>query len=101
MREVGVEELHEDLGHVLAEVEAGESVVVISHGHAIARIEPVPLGPDMPEQVRLLVESGHVIWNGRPLEDVEPIDIGPGPAVSDILLEQRGPRIPMSSDELS
>ena len=92
MREIGIRALRERLGAVLSQVRAGESVIVTSNGEPIARIEPVR--PDVPEDVRDLLESGLAMWGGQPLEDFDPVEITPGPSVSDILLAQRGPANP-------
>lgn len=90
MREVGVRALRERLTQVLAEVQAGEVVVVVHRGRPIARLEPVQ--PSAPLEVRLLLASGRASWGGRPLEPVELVELAPGPAVADILLAQRGER---------
>lgn len=87
MREVGVRVLREQLSRVLAEVEAGEAVLVTNHGEPIARIEPIRAAA--PPDVRHLLATGRAMWDGRPLEPFEPVTLRPGPNVADILLAQR------------
>ncbi len=92
MQEIGVRALRERLSHVLGQVRAGESVIVTSNGEPIARIEP--MRPDVPDDVRDLLDSGLATGSGEPWEDFEPVEIAPGPSLSDILLAQRGPANP-------
>ena len=88
MREIGVRMLREQLSRVLAEVEAGESVVVTKAGQPVARIEPAY--PSVPSDVQRLLASGRAHWDGHPLEPLDAMPPAPGPNVSDILLAQRG-----------
>ena len=90
MRHVGVRTLREHLSQVLADVEAGEVVVVTKAGQPMAKIGPVQ--PVAPPEVRRLLESGRATWGGQPLEPLEAVAIAPGPPVANILLDQRGDR---------
>lgn len=90
MRRIGVRALRERLSRVLADVQAGETVLVINRGQPVARIEPLHAGA--PDEVRRLLATGRAMWGGTPLEPLEPLAIAPGPPVADILLAQRGER---------
>lgn len=88
MRRVGVRALREQLTRVLADVQTGETVIVLRRGQPVARIEPVY--PGAPVEVRRLLATGRASWSGQPLGPLEAVELAPGPAVSDILLAQRG-----------
>ncbi len=94
MTTVGVRDLKAHLSAYLAKVKAGETVVITEHGKTIGRIEPnaeVAAAGD-PTLTRL-VRDGVVEWSGRrfrPPHDRLTLD-GSKP-VSDIVIEDRGPR---------
>ncbi len=88
MRAVGVRELRKHLSKVLADVQEGETIVVMRRGAPIARIEPLREG--VPPEVQRLLASANVTWGGLPLEPHEPVTISPGPDIADILVAMRG-----------
>ncbi len=92
-QEIGVRALREPLSEVLASVQAGQSVLVTHNRKPIARIEPVlqDLSPD----VQRLLDTGRATWGGGRLESFEPVQLsGDGPTLSEILLAQRGEKVP-------
>lgn len=84
----GIRELKAKLSAYLRKVRAGESVVVTDRGEPVARL--VPVGRDVSETVRELMDAGLVEWDGGSLEALEPVAHPRGrKTVADILLESR------------
>mgnify|MGYP000217726513 CR=1 FL=1 len=79
---VGVRELRQNLSVYLRRIAAGETLEVTEHGHAVARLTPLP-----PQQMsvldRMIAEGRAYPGKGGNLADLgPPIDIGPGPTLS-------------------
>lgn len=85
MAKVGVKQLRDQLSGWLERVEAGEDVVVTSHGRPVARISR--LGPSRLDE---LAARGLVTPARSSVRDVVPHPVvGAGP-LSDLVAEQRG-----------
>jgi len=86
---VGMRELKAQLSAHLRRVKAGGTVVITEHGRPIGWIVPVPM--DLPDRLRVLVESGIVQWNGQRLQPLAPVaEAREGLSVADLLLDDRG-----------
>jgi prevent-host-death family protein len=86
---VGVRELRQNLSVYLRRVEAGETLEVTDHGHAVARLTPLP-----PQRMsvldRMIAEGRAYPGKGGNLADLgPPPDIGPGPTLSEVLQRMR------------
>ena len=89
MSSVSITELKAHLSEYLRRVQAGESFHVTHRGADIARVTP----PD-PVHAALMemVANGEAEWNGERVRLSETRFINTGKSVSDIVLEDRGPR---------
>ncbi|MFM7360721.1 MAG: type II toxin-antitoxin system Phd/YefM family antitoxin [Cyanobium sp.] len=93
--QVAVREFKNRLSELLKRAEAGEEIVVTSHGRAVARLGPVAaLAPADPEASlrRLRSQPWLRPGDGQPiLASVQPVPPGPEgePLLSDLLLADR------------
>ena len=86
---IGIRELKAQLSAHLRRVKAGGTVVITEHGRPIGWIVPVPM--DLPDRLRVLVESGIVQWNGQHLLPAKPVaEARGGRTVAGLLLDDRG-----------
>jgi len=99
MTEVSVRELKSKLTEYLRRAEAGEEIAVTRRGKQIARLLPNGIGPsDRPktvdEKLADLQARGIIHWNGKPFKPSgRPAKlIGEGPTISEMIIEDRGPR---------
>lgn len=89
MSVVSITELKAHLSEYLRRVQAGESLHVTNRGVDIARVVP----PDPVHAVLMeMVANGEAEWNGEKVRLPETRFINTGKSVSDIVLEDRGPR---------
>ena len=66
MKRVAVRELKARLSEYLAQVKAGEDVVVTERGRSIAKIVPVPLSESLPDRLAEMERQGLVrLGSGR------------------------------------
>ncbi len=94
--EVSIRELKNRLSEYLKRAQAGEDVVITSHGRAVARLTPLPPDtghrPTLAElERRLRAIPGVRLGKGRkPKGAMRPLRIKPGEkSLSDIVLEDR------------
>ena len=84
--ETGVRELKDNLSRYIRRIEAGERVVVTSHGRAVAElIPPATHRPGMASQFDRLIASGVIVppaEDGDPLENCPEIRLPPGTAAA-------------------
>ena len=89
MASVSTTELKAHLGEYLRRVEAGERFYVTYRGREVAELVP-------PDPVRAviwkMVADGEAFWNGKKPTLPENPPINTGRLLSDIVLEDRGPR---------
>lgn len=89
MTSVGITELKAHLSEYLRRAQGGESFHVTHRGVDIARVVP-------PDPVRVvlmeMVANGEAEWNGEEVRLPETRFINTGRSLSDIVLEDRGPR---------
>lgn len=84
---VGVRELRQNLSVYLRRVKEGETLEVTEHGHAVARLGPLPAASLSPYE--------HMLAEGRirparlDLLDVEPLVLSPGASLTETLLSMR------------
>lgn len=88
---VGVRELRQNLSVYLRRVQAGETLEVTEHGHAVARLEPLAEKPLSTLQQMIL--DGRARPATTDIRDFEPLDLGPGRPLSEILQEMRDAEI--------
>ena len=85
-------ELKARLGHYLALVQAGETVVVTARGKPVAKLQSVEKPEEPPESVRHLIEAGKLVWRPKSRIDLDRpgIKMLPGEKTStDFVREQR------------
>jgi prevent-host-death family protein len=88
VRRVGIRELRQNLSVYLRRIqEDGQPYEVTEHGHAVARLTPLPNEPMSPWNQ--LVADGQVTPAGGNLLEVEPLDPIPGVSVTETLLRMR------------
>ena len=91
--ETGVRDLKDNLSRYIRRIEAGERVVVTSHGRAVAElIPPASHRPVMASQFDRLIASGVIIppaEDGDPLENCPEIRLPPGTAAA-LIKSDRG-----------
>lgn len=80
------------LSHFLAKVRAGHAIEVTAHRKPVARIVGIPV-PAEGGLAGLIAEGRVSPGDGQPLQLAPPVRLSPeGPLVSDLVLEDRGPR---------
>jgi prevent-host-death family protein len=85
---VGVRELRQNLSVYLRRVkESGETLEVTEHGHAVARLGPLPAATLSPYE-RMLAE-GRIRPAAGDLLGLEPLELAPGISLTDMLLSMR------------
>ena len=85
---VGVRDLRLQLSEYLRQGKAGETIVITEHGRPIGRIIPEP--ETVEEQLRRLVDSGQLLWNGEPIPPFEPVGVNEGATLlADIVSDLR------------
>ena len=84
---VSVRELRQNLSVYLRRVKDGETLEVTEHGHAVARLGPLPSASLSPYE-RMLAE-GRIRPALRDLRDVEPLALAPGTSLTNALLAMR------------
>jgi prevent-host-death family protein len=89
MPSVTITELKAHISEYLRRAQAGEHLYVTSRGEEVAEI-----GPPDPERAALLrmVADGEAEWNGEDMVLPEKLIPNTGRLLSDIVLEDRGPR---------
>lgn len=99
MTEVSVRELKAKLTEYLRRAEAGEQIGVTRRGKVIASLGPSSNGGStrpktLDEKLQLLRERGVLYGSGKPFKPSgKPVKlIGEGPTVSEMIIEDRGPR---------
>jgi prevent-host-death family protein len=90
MASVSITELKAHLGEYLRRAEAGERFYVTYRGREVAELVP-------PDPVRIalwkMVADGTIQWNGGKPTLPENVPVNTGRPLSDIVLEDRGPRL--------
>lgn len=88
---VGVRELKAHLSRYLQRVKEGATIVVTEHGRPVGRI--LPISAPLEQRLAAAIESGAIVWSGRPLPPVPPITpLTPAQGaktVADLLIEGR------------
>ena len=85
---IAVRELKASLSRVLTRAQHGEIIEVTSHNKPIARIIGIPEHAE--PGLRGLIAGGAVSWGGgKPLHERPVAMTGRGPAVSEMVLEDR------------
>jgi len=85
---VGIRELKNRLSHYLRRVKAGETVVITEHGKPVGQI--VPIQADLKSRLKVLVESGVVVWNGQPVPRYRPKAVNRSERLlSDLIVQDR------------
>ena len=88
VRRVGIRELRQNLSVYLKRIqEDGRPYEVTEHGHAVARLTPLPNEPMSPWDQ--LVGDGHVALATGDLLGVEPLAPTPGVSLTETLLRMR------------
>ena len=89
MTSVSITELKAHLAEYLRRVQAGERLHVTVRGREVADLVP-------PDPVRAaiwaMVEAGEATWSGEEMVVPDDLPVNTGRLVSDIVLEDRGPR---------
>jgi len=86
--EAGVRELKANLSAYLRRVKAGETLIITEYGKPIGRITPI--APTTQERLELLLQTGHIDWNGQPLPAYTPtVHTRGAVTVADLLIEDR------------
>jgi prevent-host-death family protein len=84
--EAGIRELKDNLSRYIRRIEAGERIVVTSHGRVVAEIVSAAAGRHgRITQLDVLVASGMItppVEGGDPLEDCPEIRLPPGSAAA-------------------
>ena len=84
--ETGIRELKDNLSRYIRRIEAGERIVITTHGRAVAELVPTGAGrPGRISQFDMLVASGVItppVEDGDPLEDFPEIRLPPGTAAT-------------------
>jgi prevent-host-death family protein len=86
--EVSVRDLKSHLSEYLEMAQAGEEVIITSRQRPIASLRGVP--PSAPEGLRRLIAAGLVSWNGEKPKGASCRLTDGGPAMSDMVIEDRG-----------
>ncbi len=89
MPSVSITELKAHLAEYLRRVQGGERFHVTSHGREVADL--VPADPVRAALWRM-VEAGEAEWSGKDMVVPRDLPINTGRMLSDIVLEDRGPR---------
>ncbi len=88
-RSVGIRELKSKLSECVRDVKRGGTVIVTEHGRPVARL--VPESASLDERLKVLTQSGTLLWSGRrlsrPTAGVRPRGKR---TVADIVVENRG-----------
>jgi prevent-host-death family protein len=88
VRRVGIRELRQNLSVYLKRIqEDGQPYEVTEHGHAVARLTPLPNEPMSPWDQ--LVADGEVSLAADNLLEVEPLASTPGASLTETLLRMR------------
>lgn len=88
-----VAQLKARLSHYLAKARAGQTIEVTAHRKPVARITGVPAQGVEGGLARLVAEGRLTPGDGQPLQLAPPVRLTPdAPSVSEIVLEDRGPR---------
>lgn len=88
VRRVGIRELRQNLSVYLKRIrEDGQPYEVTEHGHAVARLTPLPSEPMSPWDQ--LVADGQVTAANGDLLEVEPMASSPGISLTETLLRMR------------
>jgi prevent-host-death family protein len=86
--EVGIRELKAHLSKYLRRVREGYSVLITDRGKPIGRI--VPAEQPLADRLRVMVDTGALLWSGRPLVLAEPVaNISGDRTIADLLIEDR------------
>jgi len=89
MASVTITELKAHLAEYLRRVQNGERLHVTVHGREVADI--VPADPVRAALWRM-VEAGEATWSGEDMVVPDDLPVNTGRLLSDIVLEDRGPR---------
>ena len=87
---VGVRELRNNLSRYLAQVRAGDEVVVTDHGREIARVVPIANDERRPSALDRLVAEGLAAPPMKARRPLPSQGIPASEAVSPLVSEQRG-----------
>ncbi len=86
MEQVGIRELEQNAGAVIARVKSGKTVEVTERGKPVALLTP---RADTRSAFERLVDQGEVELATGIILDVEPLDLGPGNPATRALMEMR------------
>jgi prevent-host-death family protein len=96
---LGVRAVRDHFSERLEYVRAGGTVVVTDHGRPVARLVPIEPAADdnsIPARLRRAAESGEIDWDGTwpmPSPPRRRVKLrGAGPSLSEMVMEDRGPR---------
>jgi prevent-host-death family protein len=87
----GLKEAKNNLSRYLAQVRAGEEILITVHGKPVARIiRENQRDQLLKEKLAPLVRKGLILWPTRPLakDNLSPIEV-PGKSVSEMVIEDR------------
>ena len=90
--ETGIRELKDNLSRYIRRIEAGERILVTTHGRVVAELVPTAGRRGRISQFDLLLASGVItppVEDGDPLEDCPEIRLPPGTA-ADLIDSDRG-----------
>ena len=85
---VEVSELRARLGHYLAQVKSGDTLVIVERGKPVGRI--VPVRPVAETRLREMIGAGLAAWSGHRFAPRAPTTLTQGErTVAELLLEDR------------
>ena len=85
---VGIRDFKANLSAYMQKVKKGQAFVITSHGEIMGHVMPPIAGNDVEARMKVLVEAGIVLWNGKKLRPVKPVILNKSDKLaSDIVIE--------------